>query len=273
VMHAKGIQAAQAADWLVKEFGLKSGRSAATRKEPKTFTVLKPKITVVKEHALDASAYERFLEANPMTELGRQYLNQRKITNRTIAAFNLGYVADAAASLHTLLRDVGASAAERAGLLSNRHGKVRLVFPSPSILFPFYDGGRVAYLQARATGNSSHVRWMGLNGVSKPIYNTDAIARAHEIYICEGCMDVLSAYELGRTSIGLTGAATILPDQVVRALRNKVVYIVADNDAAGANMAKETLSTLRHVGIQTVVQSLPRGKDLNDYLVLSRSRP
>jgi hypothetical protein len=37
-------------------------------------------------------------------------------------------------------------------------------------------------------------------------------------------------------------------------------------------MANSTGSTVRKLGLQAVVQELPRGKDLNVFLLLSRSR-
>ncbi|SFI94461.1 Toprim-like [Bradyrhizobium sp. Gha] len=113
---------------------------------------------------------------------------------------------------------------------------------------------------------------MGLNGVRKLIFNQDAVSQAKNIYICEGVTDTLSATEMGLTAIGLTGASTTFSTNLLRSMRSKTAYIIPDNDEAGKAMEARVTALFRRAGIQFVVQRVPHGKDLNDYLVWRKQK-
>ena len=70
---------------------------------------------------------------------------------RRIATFGIGQVTDPYAILKTLLKSYGFARLNDAGLLtthSTLHNP-RFLFPAESLLFPFFEHDRVAYLQAR----------------------------------------------------------------------------------------------------------------------------
>lgn len=273
VLHVNNCNAAQAVEWLRREFHserhrFSSSKALNIRGEVRS----KPSSERPPAAAPDFTILEKFISANPLMERGAQYLLDRHISKQTSSRFMLGYVADARESLHKLIADVGQQKAALAGLTLGYGDRMRLVFPNHSIIFPFFQEGRIVYLQSRATATDAKIRWMGLSGISKPIYNTDSIKSAKDIYICEGCIDVLSAHELGRTAIGLMGAATKLPSSVIASLKATMVYIVPDRDDAGARMADATRDSLKKRGVQCVVQTLNVGKDLNEYLAIVRTK-
>jgi DNA primase len=274
VAHFKGWDAKDAVRWLYDNF-LSRTSNGPIISEPQS----KPKLGAreanlveIEKFLPNPKMYAAFLADNPMSEEGRAYLQKRRISATTISHFKIGYITNAEVATQNLLRTVSKEAALRGGLIFSNNGQSRLVFASKSLLFPFHENENIIYLQARAIDAAARNRWMGLKGVSKPIYNADSIKPAKEIYICEGCVDVLSAYELRRTAIGLTGAGTKLPGAVLSALRGRTVYILPDNDPSGERMAENTLAALRKWGIHAVIQKLPHGKDLNEYLVHSRVR-
>lgn len=211
--------------------------------------------------AADPHAYEALLALSPLLPEAKAYLASRAIGASTADQFRVGFVKNAVLLLKQLSDQFGPARLEKAGLLTRGR---RLIFRSESLVFPYFDSGAVQYLQARSIG-SERLRWVGLSGISKRIYNRDVVATSSSIFICEGVIDVLSAYELGLAAIGLPGAATRLDEKLLQQLRSKSVYIVPDRDDAGTRMANRLVASLRERGIQTVVQQV-EGADVNDYL-------
>jgi DNA primase len=85
--------------------------------------------------------------------------------------------------------------------------------------------------------------------------------------ICEGVTDTLSAHELGRPAIGLTGANAKLDLATIEKLRGHNVALLGDNDRAGKGFARDIVRLLASHGITAIAQSLPDGaNDLNDVL-------
>lgn len=219
----------------------------------------------------DFTVYEHFASLCPPSLSGRQYLLNRAISAKTQDAFRIGFVGDSEQLAEQLLKAHGKEKLSSCGLIyPNRVPK--LVFSSDSLLLPFVVKGQITYFQSRSVSNLAK-RWMGLNGVRKPaIFNVDALSQSKSVHLCEGVTDVLSAYELGLPAIGLTGAHTKIPADFLNIMRGKTIYIIPDNDPAGASMEIQVTKSLRSAGIQSIVQRVPHGKDLNDYLVSRKRR-
>ena len=218
----------------------------------------------------DPAIFDHFASLCPSAELGQQYLLNRGLSERTQKSFRIGFIGNSNDVLKRLLSKYGTAALSNCGLIFPDKAP-ELVFPSGSLLVPFVIGGQIMYLQSRSISNSAR-RWMGLNGVRKPIFNQDAVPQAKDIYICEGVTDTLSAFEMGLTAIGLTGANTPFSTDLLRSMRSKTAYIIPDNDAAGKSMEARLTALFRRAGIQFVVQRIPHGKDLNDYLVWRKQK-
>ncbi|WP_299805833.1 toprim domain-containing protein [Tardiphaga sp.] len=214
--------------------------------------------------------YSRTLSLCPQTPAGRDYLRNRSITDKTQTKFSVGFVQDSRTVVQQLLSSYSEGELVKCGLLYPGK-RPQFIFSDESLLFPFYVDNEVVYLQSRSLkGNGK--RWMGLNGVRKPIYNLNAISGSRKLYICEGVMDALSSHELGYAAIGLIGANAEIPLSVLRSIRGKTIYMAPDNDEAGLAMARRLEDTLRKMGIQHVTQRITIGNDLNDYLVHSRKK-
>lgn len=218
--------------------------------------------------AADPEVYVALLALSPLGGSGLAYLEKRCITAATAAHFRVGQIGDPAATLRVLTRQFGAARVAASGLVTPQ-GYIR--FPRNALLFAHHKGGLPVFLQSRRL-DIGNPRWMGLGGVSKIPFNLDAIERAREIYLVEGAMDVLSAYELGRTAIGLPGSSAPLTAEICGRLRSKTVYLLPDKDDAGARIAAQTRQTLLRSGVQVTIQNLGAEKDLNDYLINERGR-
>lgn len=252
----------EARDWLLANLlrsAHQSPRLALTRKRPD------PLASTAASALADIPVLERLLELSPIGSGGIRYLASRAISESTAKTFRLGQIGSREVA-GLLNREFGPHRVTRSGVLSDRG---RLCFPMGSILFPYLMDGQIVYMQARGL-TAGAARWMGLKGISKLPYNLDALEISKTIFLVEGAVDVLSAYELGLVAVGLPGAYSALPEILIQALRGKLVYIVPDKDFAGGQMAERIRRGLRARHIRSTIQALPRGKDLNDYLRITR---
>ncbi|MBX7532640.1 toprim domain-containing protein [Qipengyuania sp. 1XM1-15A] len=216
----------------------------------------------------DAEIYAAFLSQSPLEKSGAAYLARRCISIRTAATFGVGQVGDPKKTLNHLLEQFGVSRIRRSGLTNQAD---YLCFPPQALIFAHFSKGVPLFLQSRRIDPGTP-RWMGLNGIGKIPFNLDAIESASEIYLVEGAIDVLSAHELGRVALGLPGAFTSLSSELCKRLSDKTIYLLPDDDEAGAQMAERTRNVLLNHGVQVHIQKLSTGSDLNEYLIAHRSK-
>ena len=270
----KALSFLEAKRWLASQAGISSSASLKPRTNtPRKST--KPYKTEYRSETLpDHDVYEQLLQLAVLQSSGRQYLMERCISSATIATFGIGQVTDPYAILKTLLYIYGFARLNDAGLLTTRSSlrDPRFLFPPESLLFPFFEHGRVAYLQARVIKSSDSTgKWRNLNRRTPRIYNVDALidSTASTLDICEGVIDTLSAIELGRRAIGLMGIGfTLSTEQWIR-LRGRQVNILLDWDRPGDTKSAELKSKMRRFGIVSTRKNRPspRAHDLNEYLV------
>lgn len=216
--------------------------------------------------------YNFLLTLCPLLENGSNYLLSRGITAKTISAFKVAQISRQEI-LPKLFDNFRFEHIYAAGLLTKKSivEFSRIIFPQGSIIFPFFEGGKVVYLQARALdGVKQHGKWTNLNFHPRRIYNADAITQDSKLpfAICEGVIDTLSAIELGYNAVGMIGVtAKFTPDQK-RALRKKEVEILLDWDAPGEKRAQSLQEELNRYGIVSIRKKLPSkaATDLNEYL-------
>ena len=228
----------------------------------------------------DHEVYEQLLRLASLQPSGREYLLERGISSRTIATFGIGQVTNPHAMLKRLLDTYGVTRLGDAGLIAPRSSlrNTRLLFPSGSLLFPFFEHCRVAYFQARVIkGADSTKRWLNLNRRKPRIYNVDALVdfKMSTLDICEGVIDTLSAFELGHRAIGLMGVSATLSTEQLIALRGRQVNILLDWDLRGEAKSKQLKREMRRFGIPSTrkIRPSPQANDLNDYLMeLSKRR-
>ncbi len=265
----RGLSTGDAIRWLRTEFG--GGMSLEPARRPPFVKLAERADARAMEPSIcEASPeiYAAVLDLCPLNSTALAYLRGRGFTDATVQHFRLGSLEDARGVRAALVHQFGDAAVRRAGLLPESGHS--FVLPSPSIIFPFIEGGRVEYLQARQLPDGTRPKWSGPRGVHKPVFNFGVISNAKSVYICEGATDVMAAHQLGYAAIGLLGAATPLPTAVVRALRDRSIYIVPDNDEAGEKMLERVKAQLRSSGLTATSKRLSTGEDLSDYLRIRR---
>lgn len=152
--------------------------------------------------------------------------------------------------------------------LMNENGN--LVFYVHPIIFPYFQNGRIVYLQGRTIGppKDRASKYQFLKGLPRPMFNSDILATLRTgttIYITEGAIDCMTLTQYGEAAISLGSAKHFRPEWA-KLLRRSKVIIWFDNDDAGRSGTQELLNTLTELGIVVSSKTLPEGvKDINEY--------
>lgn len=207
-----------------------------------------------------------------------EYLRNRKINQKTINKFGLGYALDSWNNIYRHLKEKGYSeeTIEKAGLIGKRkdnsgyYDKFR-----NRIIFPIIDikdrvigfGGRVLdknnpkYLNSPDTivfskGNNLY----GLNLIKK-------LSNREKIILVEGYMDVISLFNYG-INYAVASLGTAFTQNQAKLLKRygRQVYICYDSDNAGINATLKALNILKKEEIEGKVIILPQNYDPDDYI-------
>jgi len=276
VKEALGLDFLAAKAWLSRHAGSNVPESDYARKGRSKQVQEKAQTEAVVPQA-DSEVLEYFLELVPLQQAGRDYLKSRAIGDKTASAFEVGQLETSSDALKRLAARFDFARLNSSGLLSSASSpeNLRLVFPRPSLIFPFRENGALQYAQARYIGReSSAARWSNLRGHYQRIYNADMLSSDIErVAICEGVTDTLSAVELGYHAVGLVGVGARFSVPQIKALRKKTALILLDWDQRGEARAKQLQLELARFGVASVriARPHPNTSDLNEYLVQTRA--
>ncbi len=213
------------------------------------------------------------------TQAGREYLDQRGLTEETRKAFRLGFAPDSWDGLTAQLKKRGASAAqiERSGLVVVKDGgKVYDRFRG-RVIFPVMDtqgrpvafGGRVLsaeqepkYLNSPET--AAYTKGRHLYGLH---LTRDEIRRKGFAILVEGYLDLIVPYQAGVRNMVASLGTALTPEQVklVGRFARKVV-VNYDGDRAGVKAAQRAIETLLAADVETKVLVLPDGADPDEFI-------
>ncbi|WP_061994963.1 DNA primase [Clostridium sp. ATCC 25772] len=205
------------------------------------------------------------------------YLRNRKIEDKTMNRFGLGFALDNWQDLRNYLKNKGYS--------DNEMEQLGLIIKSPKnnyynrfrnrIIFPVFDhrgtvigfGGRVLddskpkYLNSPETplfykGTNLY----GLNFAIKDDFKKTII-------MVEGYMDCIALYQEGIKGVVATLGTALTENQakLLKRYADKVI-IAYDADNAGQKATARGLEILKKVGLEVRVLSIPKGKDPDDFI-------
>jgi DNA primase len=237
----------------------------------------------------------------------REYLKGRGIGNEIAVRWKLGYAPDSWDALTQYLREQRYSTAEiiESGLVtvkesenprpehsgdSRRQENPKSKVQNPKsydrfrdrVMFPICnDYGEVIAFSGR-TLNDDPAKYV--NSPETPIFTKGrvlfglektkrAIIDAREVVVCEGQLDLISAFEAGVQNVTAPQGTAFTPQQA-RLLRRFVgddgsVVLCFDSDTAGRKAVERSLPALLGVGLTVRVARVPAGED-PDSLVRSR---
>ncbi|WP_353096065.1 DNA primase [Tissierella praeacuta] len=206
------------------------------------------------------------------------YLYKRKINNKIIRQFGLGYSLNKWNSLYKYLEYNGYKdeEIEKLGLIGRKTGKDKYYDKFRNrIMFPIIDtkgrivgfGGRVLdnsmpkYLNSQETfifNKGNHL--YGLNLVNK-------FSDRKRIVLVEGYMDVISLFSKG-INYAVASLGTALTERQAKLLKRygENVYICYDSDQAGINATNKAIKILLKEGIEPKIVTLGNYKDPDEFL-------
>jgi DNA primase len=236
-------------------------------------------------HAEAAAWFHSNLLQAPAAQEARNYLNSRNITLEIAKAWQLGYAPDSRDALTTFLsqRQFTREEIAQGGLAVSsdeaQDAKARAPYPElyprfrARIIFPIRnDYGEVIAFSGRvldpATKSAKYVNSpeTPLFTKGRVLYGLDkskrALIEANLAIVCEGQIDLISAFEAGVRNVIAPQGTAFTPEQA-RLLRRFVesVILCFDSDEAGQEAVGRSLPSLLECGLDVRVASLPPGED------------
>ncbi len=222
---------------------------------------------------IHSEIYERFQQfciTQPATESARkaaEYLRGRGIDDWTIRHFKLFVIKNYVAANDFLKSNYSIEDLKACGIVNDKGNLVFFVHP---IVIPYYQDGRIVYLQGRTIGNppDGASKYQFLSGVPRSIFNLDSIKKLRpnsEVYLTEGAFDCMTLVKNGMMAVSL-GSAKIFKKEWMKYFKKHKVLISFDNDTAGINGANALIEDFLMAGILAEKRDWNKGfKDINEY--------
>lgn len=224
----------------------------------------------------EAAKFFYYQLRSPHGQIGYQYLKKRELSDETMHHFGLGYAGKNGAELVQYLRSKGFEdeIIKEAGLanFSERHGLVSQFWNR--VMYPIQDGNhRVIGFGGRVMGDGEPKY---LNSPETPIFdkrrnlyglNFARTARAGNMIICEGYMDVIAMHQAGFTQ-AVASLGTAFTVEQARLLKRYTdnVLLAYDSDGAGVKAALRGIGILREVGLTGKVINMRPHKDPDEFM-------
>ncbi len=204
-----------------------------------------------------ATFFHHMLVKSPKGEIARAYVEQRKIDQPTVEAFQLGYSADEWSALLAYLTDrkgFEPEEIEAAGLAIRRESGGYYDRFRGRLMFPIRDAkGQVIAFGGRALGDAQP-KYMNspqtlLFDKSRVLYGLDlardTIRSSDSTVIVEGYVDVIIAHQYGFHNV-VAPLGTALTGEHVNILKktSRNIYLALDADPAGIRATLKGVQTL-----------------------------
>jgi DNA primase len=256
VRAVKGLAFRKAVEWL---------ESLAVRAPVVTTSLATAKAAASTLGPDACAAYSRLyaLCVPPKLDLSEgQYLVARGLDLGLAAAHHARVLADVSLPL-----GIDSGLLEAGGLVS-RSGE--FLFKHHRLLFFYFDDDRPVYVCARDVTGQSTAKELSPVGLPCPLpYNRNTLLNnaIDTLYLCEGCIDTLSAVQLGYPAIGVPGTCGFRREWISLLRGAKHVRVLFDNDESGRRQGAELAAQLRLQGIPAELFHPATGKDVNEHLL------
>lgn len=188
-----------------------------------------------------SSAMKKLLEENTLTyekqlrdSPGVRHLLDRGFTQETIRHFRLGYVEDPLLGDERFKNHISIPYQTRSGIIQLRYRRV------------LGDGSKY----------NSH------SGDSHRLFNVRTLESKGPVFITEGEMDAITAYQCGISAVGLPGANS-WNSVLARCFRFRNVRILADGDTPGREFAEQVCKDI--FGAKVI--NFPDGHDVGSFFL------
>lgn len=212
----------------------------------------------------------------PSGAKGLEYLHARRLSDKTIRRFGLGFAPDSWSDLTEYLAKKGFRHSElvQANLSSqSRNGGYIDRFRN-RVMFPIIDvrgnviafGGRIMTDEKPKYLNTSDTPAFRKSNNLFAL-NMAKNSKSDMLILCEGYMDVIALHQAGFDFAVATLGTALTQEQalVIKRYTNTVV-ICYDSDEAGQKATARAISILRNEGLDIRVLTIPDGKDPDEFI-------
>lgn len=210
--------------------------------------------------------YEDLLQFTTLDKETAEYLLNRGLSGETTKRFNITAIHDYPTINKQLKEKYKLETLQEAGIYSD---KGNLIFYKHKVVIPFYERGKVVFLQGRNL-DGIHPKYLNLAKDGKPMFNTEALESIHEgdkVYLCEGVFDAMRLSQEGYNAVAILGVTDFTEEKVKQFKRANVV-LALDNDEAGREMTQTIAKLFYFTGKTVRIKQLPEGvKDITDYFL------
>lgn len=214
--------------------------------------------------------FQQFCFSQPATDSARraaEYLRGRGIDDWTIRHFRMFVIKNYGLANDYLKEKYSAADLIASGIMND---KGNLVFFKHPIIIPYYQNGRITYLQGRTIAEppDGTGKYQFLTGIPRTIFNVDSLKNLRsnsEVYLTEGAFDCMTLVRQGMVAVSL-GSAKTFKKEWIKYFKKFKIWIWFDNDAAGQAGTRDLMEELHMAGILVERKYLPDGiKDINEY--------
>lgn len=210
--------------------------------------------------------YESLMSTVSLDKETTDYLLSRGLTREIVERFKVTAVEDYATVNKQLKEKYGLETLQKAGLYGD---KGNLIFYKHKVVVPFYEGGKVVFLQGRNL-DGKHPKYLNLAKDGKPIFNAEAmqtLADNAKVYLCEGVFDAMRLAQEGYNAVAILGVTDFTEGKVDQFKRFDVI-LALDNDDTGRDMTQVIAKLFYLTGKTVKIKQLPEGiKDITDYFL------
>lgn len=239
---------------------------------------------ILEMNKLAARFFYNMLKDEAVGKTARGYFMRRHIPWKTVTVYGLGYAPSPpkkdALLIYLVSKGYTKEQILEAGLAIDRDGKIYDKFRD-RVMFPIIDvrgnvigfGGRTM-LDVKEVNGYKIPKY--LNSSETPVFdkgrnlfslNLAKNAKATELILCEGYMDVISVYQAGVRNIVATLGTAITENQAKLMLRYaNEILICYDTDEAGTKATLRAIDIINDVGGKSRVIRLKGAKDPDEYI-------
>lgn len=224
-----------------------------------------------------------FFESNLRKETHKEqkaYFEKRKISEKNIKRFRLGYAPDSYDELIAFLKkkEISLTDAAQLGLIQEREQGGYFVKFRHRMIFPFFNiSGQIIGFGGRKLKEEQQPKY--LNSPESDIYHKGStlyglhqalqkIRDAGNLILVEGYFDLLRLVENDIGNV-VASSGTALTEHQAKLIRRytKEVYICYDGDTAGQKAAIRNARILENQDINTFIVTLPQGEDPDTFVL------
>lgn len=278
VMRTEGLDFVEALKLLAEKAGIQLPEDNGYSNSDSQ--LLKKKIYEMNK--LSAKFFYENLTKHSDGKIALTYFLERKISQKTIISFGLGFARDNNTALHDFLATKGYTNDEMlsAGLVVIKDDKIYDKFRN-RVMFPIIDlrgniigfGGRIMGTVETSSGFKLPKY---LNTAETPVFNKGKnlfslnLAKKSSpvsIILVEGYMDVISVYQSGITNVVATLGTALTENQAKLLLKYcNEILICYDSDEAGQKATIRAIEIINSVGGRSKIIKLKEAKDPDEYI-------